>query len=93
MTGIVIFLGILLVIFVVAAVVLISLILSISRKISHNQQNIQTAQKNINDITDFVSTASSLAAMIGTAAGFVQNLRTKVHKRRDSDVKKRQKNR
>ena len=77
MTGLVIFLGILLALFVVAAIVLLVLIISLSRKISRTQQNVQIARKSVGELTDLISVGSSIAALAGSAAGIAKKFRAR----------------
>ena len=88
MIGLVIFLGIVLALFVTAAIVLVALIISVSRKISRTQQQVRTVRQNIGDLTNVISTGSSVAALLGTAAGAVQNIRKRVQRRRADHGKK-----
>ena len=88
MTGVVIFLGTVLVVFVVAAIVLIGLIVSLSRKISRTQRNVQVAQQNIDDLTNAVSVASSVAAIFGTSAGVLKNIQRSIHRKKAENDRK-----
>ena len=68
MNGLVIFLGALLVILLSVAIVLVVLIINITRKISHAQQNVKTIRQKVTELSDIAKITSSVATLVG---GFV----------------------
>lgn len=70
MSGLVVFLSIIAALLVIVIAALLFLVLSMTRKISHTQKNIQTIQTRAHEISETVSVASSIVALGGSAAGF-----------------------
>ena len=64
MTGFIIFLSILLALLVGVVVVLLVLIINVSRKISHSQENVRTIQTRVTKASDTVALTSSVVAVV-----------------------------
>ena len=88
MMGLVIFLGIVLAIFIVSAIVLVCLITSLSRKIAQTQQNVQSTRRSVGDLTDAISVASSAAAIFGTTVGVLHNFKQSISNKKAKYGKK-----
>ena len=72
MTGLVIILWLILIIFVTAAVVLIGVIISLTRRIKHTQANLRQSQQQVDETMSLVSTVGSVIAMV---AGLAQKIK------------------
>ncbi len=72
MTGLVIILWLILIIFVTVAVVLIGVIISLTRRIKHTQANLRQSQQQVDEAMSLASTVGSVIAMV---AGLAQKIK------------------
>lgn len=72
MTGLVIILWLILIIFVTVAVVLIGVIISLTQRIKHTQANLRQSQQQVDEAMSLASTVGSVIAMV---AGLAQKIK------------------